>query len=414
MARLFPGGVHGLGNEEGGVGAGSWAELLDAAAIDFGDVEVAFLIDAETVHAPEPAGKIAPDAEGIEKVAFEIVLEHFRSAAVESPERAVGADVDEVNVRRLLAGAPFIEVFAVFIEDLDAMIGAVVDEDVAGLRIGRDAVNVVHVAGALLVGRRSLLSPIHEEFAVFVEFRDASAVIAVGDEHCAIGEPGYIGGTVEMRAVGAFRLRRADGLHELFAIVGELVDGVHVVIYDPDVLLGIVGIDGDEMRALEDFVPLRPALDDVAVGVGNGDAVFPFGVHADGSVPAVGGRARIGARGPAARKRSGGRVAPGKAADGELDAGAELRKQFGLWAADVGQLATEEKEDAVGAFGVNSLPRAPRPFLVSGDGADVFGPVLHDFVGAESILTARLTGNRGETVAGLLLRLNDWSRVAEK
>src|SRR5262249_18435559 len=212
-------------------------------------------------------------------------------------------------------------------------------------------------------------------------------------------------------AVGAFRLRRADGLHELFAIVGELVDGVHVVIYDPDVLLGIVGIDGDEMRALEDFVPLRPALDDIAVGVGDGDAVFPFGVHADGSVPAVGGRAGIGARGTAARERSGRGVAPGKTADGELNAGAEFGQELRLRTADVGQLAPEEKKDAVGAFGVNSLPRAPRPFLVSGDGADVLRPVLHDFVGAESILTARLTGNCGETVARLLLRLNAWSRV---
>ena len=42
---------------------------------------------------------------------------------------------------------------------------------------------------------------------------------------------------------------------------------VLVVVDDPDVLLRIVGVDRDEMRALQHRVPLRPAIDDVALAV---------------------------------------------------------------------------------------------------------------------------------------------------
>ena len=97
-------------------------------------------------------------------------------------------------------------------------------------------------------GSVPFLAPIHQEFPVLVELRDARAVVAVGDEHRAVGKPGKIGGTVEMRAVGALHRRRADGLHQLLAVMSEFVDRVHMVVDDPDMFFRIVGIDGDEVR----------------------------------------------------------------------------------------------------------------------------------------------------------------------
>ena len=69
-------------------------------------------------------------------------------------------------------------------------------------------------------------------------------------------------------------------LTSCLAVVAEFVDGVHVIVHYPDVLFRIVRIDGDEVRALEDLVPLRPLLDDVAVGVHDGEAMLPLGIHA--------------------------------------------------------------------------------------------------------------------------------------
>src|SRR5436190_2375422 len=97
-------------------------EFLHAAGIDFGNVEISFLIDGKTVHAPEAAREIAPRSPGIEEVPLQIVFQHFRGAAVERPQRAICADIDQVDVRRLNPEAPIVEEFAVFIEHLHAMI----------------------------------------------------------------------------------------------------------------------------------------------------------------------------------------------------------------------------------------------------------------------------------------------------
>ena len=46
-------------------------------------------------------------------------------------------------------------------------------------------------------------------------------------------------------------------LHQFLHVMREYVDGVHVIVHDPDVLFRIVGIDGDVVRPLEDLVLLR-------------------------------------------------------------------------------------------------------------------------------------------------------------
>src|SRR5438309_8593849 len=90
--RLLPGRIDWLADQELGVGAGARSELLRAAIIDFGDVEVPFLIHAEAVHAPEASREIAPSAPGIEQVSLEVVVQHLGTAAVEGPQSAIRAD----------------------------------------------------------------------------------------------------------------------------------------------------------------------------------------------------------------------------------------------------------------------------------------------------------------------------------
>src|SRR3954468_5638746 len=88
---------------------------------------------------------------------------------------------------------------AVVVEDLDAVVVAVGDIDIA-LRVDRDAADVVELALSA-----ALLAPALHELAVFVEFGDARIALAVGDENIALGVPSDIGRTVEyvLRPPGA-------------------------------------------------------------------------------------------------------------------------------------------------------------------------------------------------------------------
>jgi hypothetical protein len=55
---LLPGRVHRLANQVFRVRTGPGAELLKTPCVDFSDVQVAFLVGADAVHAPERAGKV--------------------------------------------------------------------------------------------------------------------------------------------------------------------------------------------------------------------------------------------------------------------------------------------------------------------------------------------------------------------
>ena len=74
---LLPGGVDRLADQEGRVDALTRPEFLHAARIHFGDVEIAVLIDRESMHAPETAGEVAPDAPRVQEVSLQIVFQHL-------------------------------------------------------------------------------------------------------------------------------------------------------------------------------------------------------------------------------------------------------------------------------------------------------------------------------------------------
>ena len=334
-------------------------------------------------------------------------MQHLGTAAVEGPQSAIGADVDQVHVGRLVADVPFVEVFAIFVEDLNAVVAAVVDEAVLGLRVDGDAVDVIEVTGALVVRRRAFHSPIEQELAVLIELGHARSVIAIGDEEGAVGQPDDIGGAIEVRAVGAFNGGRADGLNELLAIVAELVNGVHVVVHDPNILIGVVGIHVNRVGPLELAIPLAPGLDDVAVGVDHVEAIGPFGIHIDFAVRRLGASPKLGAifgilsgaTGSGHGCDSG--ITPRQSPDRERKAGAEFGKHDRPGGLDIRQFASEDHINAVGALGENSLPRAVGPFLVSRQGADVFRPALDHIIGAEDILSPNLSRDGHSTRAGL-------------
>src|SRR5580692_5201263 len=110
---------------------------------------------------------------------------------------------------------PFIQILTVFVENLNAVVVAIVHKNVAGFGIHGHSVYVAEVTRTSInrTPRRSAeLAPIHYEFAVFVELRHARAGIPIGDEKSAVGEPVHVSRTIEVGGVRAGLARSADGL----------------------------------------------------------------------------------------------------------------------------------------------------------------------------------------------------------
>src|SRR5947209_4035118 len=98
--------------------------------------------------------------------------------AVEGDELPVVADLDEMQARWFHGNLPFRKVLAVLVEDLDAVVVAVVDEDAPRLDVDRNPVNVVHVTRPGFLSRIAGLAEVQEEIAIRVELGDARAVVA--------------------------------------------------------------------------------------------------------------------------------------------------------------------------------------------------------------------------------------------
>src|SRR5260221_14400711 len=82
---LLPRRINRFADQERRVSPRPRPEFLYTAAVYFGDIEIAFLIDAEAMHAPECASSVAPDAPRIQEVSLQIVLQHLRGAAIGGP-----------------------------------------------------------------------------------------------------------------------------------------------------------------------------------------------------------------------------------------------------------------------------------------------------------------------------------------
>src|SRR5581483_6356830 len=145
-------------------------------------------------------------------------------------------------------------------------------------------------------------------------------------------------------------------------------------------LFRIVRIDRDIVRTLKYFVPLRPGLDDVAVGVHHRKAMLPFRVSAHSPLPELHAVCGILARAAGARQGRDGRVAPRQAADRVLKARPELRNQPRLRSFYIRQLTAKHQEDAVRTLGIDALAGPPRPLFIARQRADVFRPALLDFI----------------------------------
>ena len=158
------------------------------------------------------------------------------------------------------------------------------------------------------------------------------------------------------------------------------------------------------MRPAPDLVPLRPVFDHLAVAIEHDDDVLPSPIDAR---PAV---APIGCGLAAAGCGTGGLAHRHAAADGELDAGPDLRQPGGSAPAPArqhGQLALLRHDHAVGTLGKHIGGLRPGPRLVVGKALrQRLRPVLHRIVRAEHVLPALESGDGRKPLPGRLLLLS--------
>src|SRR5260370_38502021 len=95
--RLLPCRVDWLAHEELWIGARARVEFLHAAAGNFGDIEIAFLVHACAVHVEKTSGPIAESAPRIQKVPVGVVLPYFGGRVLKGPHFPAGADVEAVH-----------------------------------------------------------------------------------------------------------------------------------------------------------------------------------------------------------------------------------------------------------------------------------------------------------------------------
>src|SRR5262245_52668837 len=93
---------------------------------------------------------------------------------------------------------PLGEVRALLVEDLNAMVVAIVDEDAFRLEIDRHPMDVVHVPRTRLLPGLAGLPEIELELPAGIELRDARAVIPIRHVEAPIGQPRHECRTVEV------------------------------------------------------------------------------------------------------------------------------------------------------------------------------------------------------------------------
>src|ERR1039458_572607 len=162
-------------------------------------------------------------------VAVTVALARFGIGDIED---VALADVETAGAAEL---SPLIEEFALRAKDLDAVVGAVADEEAAG-GIESQAVGSIELAGG-----RALLAPGLDERAVFGRLHHAGvgvAAVSVGDEDLAVGSDGHGGRLVERIGAIARDALLAEGEQD-FAVGIELDDLVAAAVGDPDVAVAI-------------------------------------------------------------------------------------------------------------------------------------------------------------------------------
>jgi hypothetical protein len=120
------------------VGPGPRPEFLRAPAEHLRGVQISLRVGGEFMDGPEQPGRGAVRAPGVHQMPVQVVLEELVERAGEHPEKLIVADADVV---RLLDVGELIEVLAVLVEHLNAVVRAIGDVD-APVPIDRDARSV--------------------------------------------------------------------------------------------------------------------------------------------------------------------------------------------------------------------------------------------------------------------------------
>src|SRR4029077_16269732 len=123
-------------------------------------------------------------APGIQEMALQIVFQEFIERTRKGPEVTIVANANVIGLRDI---GKLVDVFAVFIEDLNPVVGPIGDVH-AAVPIDGDRMRRIELAVS-----RAGSSPSQQKLSVLVELYDARIAVAIADEECAVRQPGDVG-----------------------------------------------------------------------------------------------------------------------------------------------------------------------------------------------------------------------------
>src|SRR5262249_24821412 len=152
---------------------------------------------------------------------------------------------------------PLREEVPILVEDLDPTVVGIGDVD-APVPIDVHGMWKVELAWSTAFD-----APRLHELSSPVESDDMRIALTIRHEEAAVGQPGDVGGQVEMPIVAACDTRYTEGHDHPLAVVGELEDLLPPIVNHPNVSIGVVGVDLDAVRTAsprEEVIVLRPCL----------------------------------------------------------------------------------------------------------------------------------------------------------
>src|SRR5579862_3932922 len=241
-------------------------KLLHRAIHGIGHIDLALGTHGDEVGFSElaPSARCSRFADRREDFAVQVEAEHLAGESIDHDDFLL-ADLQRARQPRVLE---FLDEFPILIEDLDALVFAIGDPELA-LRVEGEAVGNVELAGL-----GAFAAPEFDEVAVLIELEDTgilalqtaaasgSGRVALRDEEVSVGGDGDIIGFVEklrgLVPVAKFALGAES--HQDLALRVELHDCVRADVGGPDIA---VLIDAQTVAAGEEAV--AEGADELAV-----------------------------------------------------------------------------------------------------------------------------------------------------
>src|SRR5262245_21661318 len=163
----------------------------------------------------------------VQIVTVQVVLHNSVCAAISDPKELIGRN-QMCIWRRPHSRVPHVEKLSVLIENLNPSV-ATIDDEQPPIIADLNTMNRVEFVWTRILGIFRRAAPVHQEFAVLVELRDACAAVTA-DEERSVGQPGNVCRPVKQLSSITAALSLCTERHNQLAVIREFVNDMELII----------------------------------------------------------------------------------------------------------------------------------------------------------------------------------------